>query len=293
MLSRLKFLYLCLQFTYSLETGGGMEMNIAKLEDYLEIDSNHYDEPSVEALNYYATRFMLTVPFENIDVQNGKPISIDIDALFNKIVHDKRGGFCYELNSFFKAYLLQKGFNPQLMSATIHTPNGGRSLNGSHASLVVPINNVFYVTDVGFGDLPLHAMPITSSNQTQPVTDISGTFRAIFENEHRELFYVQKFENDSWNTKYEAEFKPKQIEDFNSNIEYNQTNPDSIFVKHLLITMPQSFGRATMSENHLTLTRNGTSEKFDITKDNYKHFLEKYFGLNVTINRIENNNSKT
>ncbi len=78
-------------------------------------------------------------------------ISVDIDALFNKIVHDKRGGFCYELNTFFKAYLQQKGFNPELMSATIHTPSGGRSQNGSHASLVVSINNVFYVTDVGFG----------------------------------------------------------------------------------------------------------------------------------------------
>lgn len=78
------------------------------------------------------------------------------------------------------------------MSATIHTPGGGRSLNGSHASLVVSINDEFYVTDVGFGDLPLHAMPITSSEHTQPVTDINGTFRAIFENEHKELFYVQK-----------------------------------------------------------------------------------------------------
>lgn len=186
-----------------------MEMDIVKLENYLQIDSNRYDEPNVETLNDYATRFMLTVPFENIDVQNGKPISVDIDAIFNKIVHDKRGGFCYELNSFFKAYLLQKGFNPVLMSATIHTPGGGRSLNGSHASLVVSINDEFYVTDVGFGDLPLHAMPITSSEHTQPVTDINGTFRAIFENEHKELFYVQKFENDNWNTKYEAEFKPK------------------------------------------------------------------------------------
>ena len=46
--------------------------------------------------------FMLTVPFENIDVQNGKPISVDIDALFNKIVHDKRGGFVMELNTFSK-----------------------------------------------------------------------------------------------------------------------------------------------------------------------------------------------
>jgi arylamine N-acetyltransferase len=34
---------------------------------------------------------------------------------------------------------------------SIHTPGGGRSLNGSHASLVVSINDVFYVTDVGFG----------------------------------------------------------------------------------------------------------------------------------------------
>lgn len=51
---------------------------------------------------------MLTVPFENIDVQNGKPISVDIDALFNKIVHDKRGGFCYELNSFLKHIYYKK-----------------------------------------------------------------------------------------------------------------------------------------------------------------------------------------
>ncbi len=160
------------------------------------------------------------------------------------------------------------------MSATIHTPGGGRSLNGSHASLVVSINDVFYVTDVGFGDLPLHVIPITSSEHTQPITDISGTFRAIFNNEDKDIFYVQKFENDHWHTKYEAEFKPKQIEDFNSNIEYNQTNPDSIFVQHLLITMPQSFGRATMSENHLTLTKakDGISEKLAVTKDNYKHF---------------------
>ncbi|WP_256075708.1 arylamine N-acetyltransferase, partial [Staphylococcus aureus] len=101
------------------------------------MDSSRYNRPSIEALNYYAKRFMLTVPFENIDVQNSKPIYINIDALFNKIVHDKSGGFCYELNTFFKAYLHPKGFNPELMSATIHTPGGGRSLNGSHASLVV------------------------------------------------------------------------------------------------------------------------------------------------------------
>ncbi|WP_460996374.1 arylamine N-acetyltransferase, partial [Staphylococcus aureus] len=90
---------------------------------------------------------------------------------------------------------------------------------------------------------------------------------AIFNNEYKDNFYVQKLEKDHRHKKYEAEFKPKQIEDYNSNNEYNQTNPDSIFVKHLLITMPQSCGRATMSENHLTLTKNGSSEKVAVTKN--------------------------
>lgn len=42
-----------------------------------------------------------------------------------------------------------------------------------------------------------------------------------------------------------------------------------------------------MFENYLILIRNGSLEKFDVIKDNYKYFLEKYFGLNVIINCIE------
>ena len=36
---------------------------------------------------------MITVPFENINVQNKIPISIDIKDLYNKIVIQRRGGF--------------------------------------------------------------------------------------------------------------------------------------------------------------------------------------------------------
>ncbi|MEJ7469568.1 arylamine N-acetyltransferase, partial [Staphylococcus warneri] len=71
----------------------------------MSIDSERYSEPSLEALNDYATRFMYTVPFENINVQNGIPISVDINDLYHKIVDNHRGGFCYELNTLFQAYL--------------------------------------------------------------------------------------------------------------------------------------------------------------------------------------------
>ena len=47
-----------------------------------------------------------TVPFENLDIHLGQRISLEPSDLFTKIVTRKRGGYCYEVNSFF-AMILQ------------------------------------------------------------------------------------------------------------------------------------------------------------------------------------------
>ncbi|HHW9602525.1 TPA: arylamine N-acetyltransferase [Staphylococcus aureus] len=59
---------------------------------------------------------------------------------------------------------------------------------------------------------------------------------------------------------YEAELTPRHIHDFVYNIEYNEINPNSIFVKRLLVTMLKSFGRATMLQNNITLTKQQKKE---------------------------------
>ena len=84
-------------------------MDIQAIEHYLNIDASKYNEPSLEALNYYIKRYMLTVPFENINVQNGVPISVEINDLYDKLINQQRGGFCYEMNHFFGTYLEEKG----------------------------------------------------------------------------------------------------------------------------------------------------------------------------------------
>lgn len=96
-------------------------MDIQKFEEYLKIDSKNYNQINLETLNHYITRYMYTVPFENISVQNQQPISVNIDDLYEKIVINHRGGFCYEMNTIFQFYLEQKGFNITCASATIHT----------------------------------------------------------------------------------------------------------------------------------------------------------------------------
>ena len=85
-------------------------MDIQTIEHYLNIDSSKYHEPSLEALNYYIKRYMLAVPFENINVQNGMPVSVEINDLYDKLINQHRGGFCYEMNHFFGTYLEEKGF---------------------------------------------------------------------------------------------------------------------------------------------------------------------------------------
>ena len=86
-------------------------MNIEQLEQHLNIDANAYTETSLAALNYYMQRFMFTVPFENIDVQNGVAISVNLETIYNKVVNHKRGGFVMNLTVCSKHILKLKGLS--------------------------------------------------------------------------------------------------------------------------------------------------------------------------------------
>ena len=53
---------------------------------------------------------VLSVPFENLDVQLGIPVTMDAEAAFDKIVERGRGGWCYEQNGLFGWALSEIGF---------------------------------------------------------------------------------------------------------------------------------------------------------------------------------------
>ncbi|MDN8875419.1 arylamine N-acetyltransferase, partial [Staphylococcus aureus] len=93
---------------------------------------------------------------ENINVQNKQPIALNDASMLYKILQEHRGGFCYEQNRFFKNYLVGKGFNVDMISATINTGNGW-AMAGSHMALKVRVNQQDYLVDVGYADVPKEA----------------------------------------------------------------------------------------------------------------------------------------
>ncbi|MEP6788502.1 MAG: arylamine N-acetyltransferase, partial [Acidobacteriota bacterium] len=70
--------------------------------------------PDVETLRLLQLQHLLHVPFENLDIHWKRPIVLDTDRFYEKIVINGRGGFCYELNGLFNELLIAIGFHTHL-----------------------------------------------------------------------------------------------------------------------------------------------------------------------------------
>ena len=93
------------------------------------------------------------VPFENFDIcELGKPAVIEIMKLYEKVVLDRRGGYCFELNAIFAALLQAMGFEVWPILARIcRAAMGEQPTPPMHRINLVCLDGKKYFTDVGFG----------------------------------------------------------------------------------------------------------------------------------------------
>lgn len=96
----------------------------------------------------------LAVPYENLDVQLGRPVSIDAGHCFDKVVRQRRGGWCYEQNGTLGWALEELGFKPVRFCGGGDDGAGGRTV-GNHLVLRVELDGETWIADVGCGDGPL------------------------------------------------------------------------------------------------------------------------------------------
>jgi N-hydroxyarylamine O-acetyltransferase len=98
------------------------------------------------------------IAFENLDVLLERPISLEPEALFQKLVTDRRGGYCFEQNGLFLAVLRELGFQVAPISARVRLQRP-RDFTPprTHMFLRVELNGESWLTDVGVGGLSLTA----------------------------------------------------------------------------------------------------------------------------------------
>jgi len=96
--------------------------------------------PSLATLQGLHTSFATTVPFENLDVALvSRRIALDVPRILRKVVWERRGGFCFELNTTFWHLAAGLGFRVHPLSARIWRPAGGFGPVNTHLNLVVDL----------------------------------------------------------------------------------------------------------------------------------------------------------
>jgi N-hydroxyarylamine O-acetyltransferase len=204
------------------------------------------------------------VPFENLDIHLGRPIRLDEDALFDKIVRRRRGGFCYELNGLFARLLEVLGFRVLRLSASSANDDGSYSAAFDHLILQVHAPDdpeTAWLVDVGWGDGPLEPLRMLEMG---PQRQGGRVFR--LQPETCYLALEEQTAEGDWLRHYRFNLVPFPLEAFAGMCHYHQASPESIFTQKRLATRFLPDGRATLTGLRLVLTR-GTGPRGSNTKE--------------------------
>jgi N-hydroxyarylamine O-acetyltransferase len=246
-----------------------------KIEPYLRrIEYYGPTRPTLAVLRKLHRQHLLTVPFENLDIHDSRPIQLDQKLLLRKIVGEHRGGYCYELNSCF-AWLLKKiGFNVRMLSARVAGKSGRLSPEFDHMTLVVLLKER-WLADVGFGDLFIEPKKLDSKN----IQHENGRSFRLTTRYSAKLLSRKDNAKSSWKTQFLFHMRPHKLADFAARNRYQQTSPNSHFTQGRIISKLTQTGRVSLTDSKLVVTTGRRrAEQHVKTKAEFNRLLTKYFG---------------
>lgn len=233
------------------------------------------------ALRELQLRHLTAVPFENLSIHLGEDIVLEEQALLDKIVAGRRGGFCYELNGAFAALLRELGFEVTLLQARVHGKDGKPGIPYDHLALRVGTDDGTgpWLADVGFGD---HAQQPLALDDRTDQEDPRGTFRiSRAAGEGGERYGDVEVLRDGV-PQFLLDLRPRALADFRSGAWYHRTSPDSGFTRSTVCSRFTATGRITLSGRTLVTTAGGERHETPLGGD--EEVLAAYrehFGLDL------------
>jgi|SRR5699024_460852 len=238
-------------------------------------------EPTLAVLRRLVHWHTQTIPFENIDVLLGKPVQIEREAIFHKLVHKQRGGYCFEQNGLMQQVLRELGYTVFPLGARVRLRQADREQfpARTHLFSAVNIDGVYWLVDVGFGALTLTAPLLWQESALQHQ---SREPRRLVREGKR--WFHQAWQQDGWRDVYEFTKEPMHLADQRVANWYTSTHPDSNFTQRLslALALPDG-GRVTLNGKSLRVLRRGQAEqRFRVGKEALPMILEQHFGITLT-----------
>jgi len=251
-----------------------------RLAEYLErLDIRGPVNPDLRTLKALHAAHVDAIPFENLDPFLGRPVSLELAALQEKLVRRRRGGYCFEQNALFKAALDVLGFKVTGLAARVRWRSSPESPLGprSHMLLKVDLADRAYLADVGLGSCLLdQPLPLVIGvEHPSPM----GTFLLT---ESDGGYLLQSKQSAGWRSAFLFDLSPQIPADYEVANWYTSTSPAAPFLRTLIMERIAGEQRMKLVDRRFTI-ENGRGEMIEdrtlASAEDLERVLEQSFRI--------------
>ncbi len=234
--------------------------------------------PDLDTIAALMRAHMVGIPFENLDVLLGRGVRVDLDSVCAKLVDSKRGGYCFEHSTLFRAALEHIGFAPLSHSARVILMTPRHASPRTHMFLSVVLDGTTYVLDPGFGGHgPLVPLPLVEDQEVCDGPDAHRFTRRDGE------WQLEARIGGVMTPLWISTLEPENPVDFAMGNHFTATWPESPFVQRLMLRALTPDGRRVSVMNRdVTVAHNGAFERSQLDdRAALRALLAREFGIDL------------
>ncbi|HEY4074444.1 MAG TPA: arylamine N-acetyltransferase [Herbaspirillum sp.] len=238
-------------------------------------------DPTLTTLTSLIEHHVAAIPFENIDVLLKRGIDISPAAVDEKLIEQRRGGYCFEHNGLFRRVLTAIGFQVESLAARVvwRAAENDAPRPRTHCALRVTLDGEAWLVDVGFGGW-VATLPLRLA-QTTPQRTGHEAFRVV-PGPSGGIHIIETELDGIWRQLYELSPEPLLDVDFEPLNWFTSAHPSSAFLKNLMVARTTGDIRYMLMNGRLTIRhRDGSDERRVLNADELGTTLSELFGLTV------------
>jgi N-hydroxyarylamine O-acetyltransferase len=203
----------------------------------------------------------LAIAFENLDVRLGRGVSLDPAHVFDKLVHRRRGGYCFEQNQLFLRAITAIGFDARPLLARVwllaqDVPPRTHTLN------LVRIDGEDWIADAGFGGS--YSPPMRLFDGSTAESPDGASFRLSLTDDHGWLLERRgdaalmegEVADDAWRPQYGFTLEKVASADLEMSNHWASTRPGTRFTSMAVAGICLPSGHASLIDRRY-MRRNG------------------------------------
>ncbi len=245
------------------------------LDSYLErIRYKGPVRPDLDCLRAVHRHHVQAIPYEDLDVQLGRSLDLDPERIRRKLIIERRGGWCYEMNGLLGWALEEIGFEVTRMTGGVLRSERGDDAYGNHLVLRVDLDGASWIADAGLGDALQEPIPLQQGEHRQ----------------NGRSYTLRQLDADTWRLENHPGRLPPTMDFINRPADEGlfertcsdlQVNEDSMFVQNLICFRCRPDGGVDMllGRVHANFTEGEPRKTLIQNSREFAQVLDEVFGL--------------